>query len=245
MQLAEKSSPLVDFQDVNFSYKGSKQDVLHKVNVIFRSHSFYFLTGDSGMGKTSFLKLIYNGLLPTTGNISVFGINTKNLNINSLPDFRQQIGIVQQNCELFEHLTIQENVALALKLQGVTAKKANMYAEELLAWSGLGDYLKRFSKELSEGQKQRVAVARAVIREPKLLLADEPTGNVDEAQSKRLIGLFKELVKMGTTVIIATHNRQLVASKGYTEYRLRHGDLREYSALRGTSSLTAQLMRKA
>jgi len=79
MQLAEESSPLVDFQNVNFSYKGSKQDVLHKVNVTFRSHSFYFLTGDSGMGKTSFLKLIYNGLLPTAGNISVFGVNTKNL----------------------------------------------------------------------------------------------------------------------------------------------------------------------
>lgn len=245
MQLADESSLLVDFQDVNFSYKKSKQDILRNVSVVFRSHSFYFLTGDSGMGKTSFLKLIYNGLLPTSGNISVFGLNTKNLNIDTLPAFRQQIGIVHQNCELFEHLTIQENVALALKLQGVTTKKANIYAEELLAWSGLGDYLNRFSKELSEGQKQRVAVARAVIRRPKLLLADEPTGNVDEAQSKRLIGLFKELVKMGTTVIIATHNRQLVSSKGYTEYRLRNGEIREYNALRGTSSLTAQLMRKA
>ncbi len=245
MQLAEKSSPLVDFQDVNFSYKGFNQDILRNVNVVFMSHSFYFLTGDSGMGKTSFLKLIYSGLFPTSGKIDVFGTNTKDLNINTLPSFRQQIGIVQQNCELFEHLTIQENVALTLKLQGVTTKKANIYAEELLAWSGLGGYLRRFSKELSQGQKQRVAVARAVIRKPRLLLADEPTGNVDEAQSKRLIGLFKELVKMGTTVIIATHNRQLVASKGYTEYRLRHGDLREYSALRGTSSLTAQLMRKA
>ena len=243
MQLAEESPPLVVFDDVSFSYKGSRQSILINVSIAFRSHGFYFLTGDSGMGKTSCLKLIYSGLLPTSGNITVLGVNTKDLNIYTLPAFRQQIGIVQQDCGLFEHLNIQENVALALKLQGTSAKKANVYAHELLAWVGLGDYLKRFSKELSEGQKQRVAVARAVIRRPKLLLADEPTGNVDEVQSKRLIDLFKELVKMGTTVVIATHNRQLVVSKGYCEYRLRDGELRQYNSLRGTSSLTAQLMR--
>lgn len=245
MQLAEGQYPLVDFDDVSFSYKGSKQNILKNVSVIFRSHEFYFLTGDSGMGKTSCLKLIYSGLLPTSGNITVLGVNTKDLNIYTLPAFRHQIGIVQQDCELFEHLNIQENVALALKLQGTSIRKANLYAEELLAWVGLGDYLKRFSKELSEGQKQRVAVARAVIRRPKLLLADEPTGNVDEAQSKRLIDLFKELVKMGTTVIIATHNRLLVSSKGYCEYRLRDGSLHQQNPLKGTSSLTAQLMRMA
>ncbi len=245
MQVAEGSYPLVDFEDVSFFYKGFKQSILINVSVVFKSHGFYFLTGDSGMGKTSFLKLIYSGLLPTSGNIKVLGVNTKDLNINTLPDFRQQIGIVQQDCELFEHLNIQENVALALKLQGTSTKKANVYAHELLAWVGLGDHLKRFSKELSEGQKQRVAVARAVIRRPKLLLADEPTGNVDEAQSKRLINLFKELVKMGTTVIIATHNRQLVALKGYSEYRLRDGELLQCNPLKGTSSLTAQLMRMA
>ncbi len=245
MQFAEGSYPLVDFDDVSFSYKGFKQNILKNVSVIFRSHEFYFLTGDSGMGKTSFMKLIYSGLLPTTGNITVLGINTKDLNIYTLPAFRQQIGIVQQDCELFEHLNIQENVALSLKLQEVDSKRANLYAEELLAWVGLGDHLKRFSKELSEGQKQRVAVARAVIRRPKLLLADEPTGNVDEAQSKRLIDLFKELVKMGTTVIIASHNRLLVSSKGYCEYRLRDGSLYQQNPLKGTSSLTAQLMRMA
>lgn len=245
MQLAEGSYPLVDFDDVSFSYKGSKQHILKNVSVIFKSHGFYFLTGDSGMGKTSFLKLIYSGLLPTSGNIKVLGVNTKDLNINTLADFRQQIGIVQQDCELFEHLNIQENVALSLRLQGMSVKKANLYAEELLAWVGLGDFLQRFSKELSEGQKQRVAVARAVIRRPKLLLADEPTGNVDETQSKRLINLFKELVKMGTTIIIATHNRLLVSSKGYTEYHLRDGSLYKQNPLKGTSSLTAQLMRMA
>lgn len=245
MQLAEGSYPLVDFDDVSFSYKGSKQNILKNVSAIFKSHEFYFLTGDSGMGKTSFLKLIYSSLLPTSGNVKVLGVNTKDLNIYTLPDFRQQIGIVQQDCELFEHLNIQENVALSLRLQGVSVKKANLYAEELLAWAGLGDFLQRFSKELSEGQKQRVAVARAVIRRPKLLLADEPTGNVDETQSKRLIDLFKELVKMGTTIIIATHNRLLVSSKGYCEYRLRDGGLYQQNPLKGTSSLTAQLMRMA
>lgn len=243
MRITEESFPIVSFKKVSFSYKGSKQNILQNINTVFMSHTFYFLTGNSGVGKTSFLKLIYNALLPTNGNINVLGVDTKDLNIYSRPAFRQQIGIVQQDCELFEHLNIQENVALVLNLQGFSAKKSNIYAEDLLAWTGLGEYLKRFPRELSDGQKQRVAIARAVIRKPKILLADEPTGNVDESQSKRLINLFKELVKMGTTVIVATHNRQLVTSKGYCELRLRDGELREYNPLRGTSSLTAQLMR--
>ncbi len=245
MSIAKESLPLIDFQDVSFSYKNFKQEILKNVSVVFNSHAFYFLTGNSGMGKTSFLKLIYNGLLPTSGSINVLGIDTKSLNMHTRSAFRQQIGIVLQDCELFEHLNVQENVALVLKLQGYATKKANNYAEELLAWVGLGDFLKRFSKELSEGQKQRVAVARAVIRKPKILLADEPTGNVDETQSKRLIDLFKELVKMGTTVIVATHNRQLVASKEYCEYRLKDGELMRFSSLREHSSLNEQFMRMA
>ncbi len=245
MQLTQNASPIVEFDKVSFAYKGASQTILNNISAQFMSHEIYFLTGESGAGKTSFLKLIYNGLLPTSGKIRVLETNTCDLNIETLPEFRQQIGIVQQECELFEHLNVLDNVALALKLQHVGVKKSNKYAEELLAWAGLGDYIKRYPKELSDGQKQRVSIARAVIRRPKLLLADEPTGNVDEAQSRRLINLFKELVKMGTTVIIATHNRYLVAAQGHSEYRLKSGALYRQSALRGTSSLTVQLMRLA
>ena len=245
MRLNHKAYPIVEFDNVSFAYNSSSQYVLKNTNAQFMSHEIYFLTGASGAGKTSFLKLIYSGLLPTAGKIRVLETNTCDLNIKTLPAFRQQIGIVQQECELFEHLNVLDNVALALKLQGVGVKKSNTYAEELLAWAGLGDYIKRYPKELSDGQKQRVSIARAVIRRPKLLLADEPTGNVDETQSKRLINLFKELVKMGTTVIIATHNRHLVATQGHTEYSLKTGELYQQNALKGTSSLTAQLMRMA
>ncbi len=245
MKICQGAYPIVEFDKVNFSYRGTSQNVLKNINVEFMSHEIYFLTGESGAGKTSFLKLIYSGLQPTTGSIKVLQTNTCDLNIHSLSTFRQQIGIVQQQCELFEHLNVIENVSLVLKLQGVNHKTANNYAEELLAWAGLGDYLKRYPKELSDGQKQRVSIARAVIRRPKLLLADEPTGNVDDNQSKRLINLFRELVKMGTTVIIATHNRHLVAAKGHTEYRIKNGEIYQQNSLKGTSSLTAQLMRRA
>lgn len=245
MSIVKESLPLIDFKNVSFSYTNSKQEILKSVNIAFNSHGFYFLTGDSGMGKTSFLKLIYNELLPTSGTINVLGLDTRSLTIYTRSVFRQQIGIVLQDCELFEHLSIQENVALVLRIQGEAAKKAGTYAEELLAWVGLGDFLKRFPKELSEGQKQRAAVARAVIRKPKILLADEPTGNVDETQSKRLMDLFKELVKMGTTVIVATHNHQLVSSKKYCEYRLKDGVLMRVNSLREHSSLNEQFVRMA
>lgn len=245
MSHSEQSLPLINFQNVSFSYKNSSQEILKEVNVSFKSHAFYFLTGNSGMGKTSFLKLIYNALKPTSGSISVLGVDTKTLNMHTRSVFRQQIGIVLQDCELFEHLNAQENVALVLKLQGYNPKKANAYAEELLDWVGLGDCLKRFSNELSEGQKQRVAVARAVIRKPKILIADEPTGNVDEAQSKRLMNLFEELVKMGTTVVVATHNRQLVASKEYYEYHLKNGEIRKINSFREDSCLNEQFTRTA
>lgn len=243
--LKNDSLPVVKFDNVSFSYKGSSQIILKNINVKFMSHKLYFLTGESGAGKTSFLKLIYSGLQPTKGNIIVLHTNTRDLSIQTMPIFRQQIGIVQQQCELFEHLNILDNVSLVLKLQKMNAKQANIYAEELLAWVGLGDLLKRYPKELSDGQKQRASIARAVIRRPKLLLADEPTGNVDEEQSKRLINLFQELAKMGTTVIIATHNRQLVTSKGHGEYRLRNSEIYHKNPLKGSSSLTAQLMRMA
>lgn len=237
--------PVVEFENVNFSYPGSSHIVLKDINVKFYSHKLYFLTGESGAGKTSFLKLIYSGLQPKTGNIIALQTNTRDFNIQTLPVFRQQIGIVQQQCELFEHLNILDNVSLVLRLQKVNKKQADVYAEELLAWVGLGDFLKRYPKELSDGQKQRASIARAVIRRPKLLIADEPTGNVDDVQSKRLINLFHELAKMGATVIIATHNRQLVASKGYGEYRIRNSEIHHKNSLKGSSSLTAQLMRMA
>lgn len=224
---------MISFQDVSFAYPNSKQDILKNVSISFKSHALYFLTGDSGVGKSSFLKLIYNDLSPTSGTIHVLGVNTQNLTMHTRAIFRQQIGIVLQECELFEHLNIQENVALVLKIQGVSSKKAASYAQDLLAWVGLGDYLHYFPKQLSAGQKQRVAVARAVIRKPRILIADEPTGSIDAIQSVRIMNLFKELVKTGTTIIMTTHNHQLVSSKEY-HYNLHDGKLKQGKAQRKT-----------
>ncbi|MCE2716080.1 MAG: cell division ATP-binding protein FtsE [Pseudomonadota bacterium] len=227
-------SPLIQFQNVSFSYSHSAQEILKNVSISFNSHAFYFLTGDSGSGKSSFLKLMYNELLPTHGSINVLGVDTRNLTIQTRALFRQQIGIVLQECELFDHLNVEENVALVLKLQGISSKKAKTYTKDLLDWAGLGDYLHYFPKQLSAGQKQRVAVARAVIRKPKILLADEPTGNVDDVQSKRLMDLFKELVKTGTTIIMTTHNRQLVNSSDCFQYILHHGKIKQTNELRNS-----------
>lgn len=208
------------------------QEILKNISISFKSHMFYFLTGDSGAGKSSFLKLIYNQLLPTSGTINVLGVDTKNLTMHTRATFRQQIGIVLQESELFEHLNVEENVALVLKLQGFSSKKAVSYAQDLLAWADLGNYLNYFPRQLSEGQKQRVAVARAVIKKPKILLADEPTGNVDTTQAKRLMDLFKELVKTGTTIIMTTHNNQLITSNEYHQYNLQNGTIKQSNILR-------------
>lgn len=216
---------LIQFKDVDFRYKNQPSNLLNKVSCTFHSHNFYLLTGDSGSGKTSFLKLIYRDLLPTSGEIYVLGTNTKNLNLTSITSFRQQIGIIQQNSQLFEHLTIKENVSLPLKIMQHHKYNPEVYAMELIEWVELGEYAKCYPRELSAGQRLRIAVAQAVIKKPKIILADELTGNIDEEQSTRLMSLFHELTKNGTTVILSTNNRSFASFKGLCEARIRNGNV--------------------
>ena len=213
---------MVRFENVGLRY-GPGPEVLKDLTFRIDPTSFQFLTGPSGAGKTSLLRLLFLALKPTRGLIGVFGRDTAALTRTELPDIRRRIGIVFQDFRLLGHLTTFENVALPLRVLG--REEANYRAEvtELLRWVGLGERIHAFPQVLSGGEKQRAAIARAVISRPELLLADEPTGNVDPHLAKRLLRLFIELHKSGTSVLIATHDialmdlydaRRLVLSDG-------------------------------
>lgn len=215
---------MVRFSNLVLRY-GEGFPVFRGLNFSFNAGAFYFLTGSSGVGKSSFLKLIYREVSPTSGTVTVFGRDLSTLNAAELPYFRQRMGLVFQDCRLIEHLTVLDNVCLALRITGTPYKKAKIFAQELLDWVGLSTHMNEYPKALSDGQKQRVAIARAVITKPLLLLADEPTGNVDEVAAFKLMYLFEELNKTGTTVILATHNRSIVNEFAYPELMLERGQI--------------------
>lgn len=215
---------IVRFDQVGLVYPGGHH-VLHGLSHSFHVGSFTFLTGVSGAGKTSLLKLMYRGALATEGTVRVFSRDVSKLSAGDLPPFRQRIGIVFQDCRLIPHLSVLDNVALALLISQNDLRSARQHAQELLEWVGLGQHLNDMPAILSDGQKQRVAIARAVINRPLLLLADEPTGNLDYESGYRLLRLFEELNKIGTTIIIATHNKNLIAEFNYPELELYQGRL--------------------
>ncbi len=200
----------VRLQNVQLRY-GDGPVVLRDVNFALSPGSFHFLTGGSGAGKTSLLGLMYLALQPTRGQVTLFGDDAASLPRRRLPELRRKIGVVFQDFRLLNHLSAFDNVALPLRLQGMPEEQLRRHVTELLAWVGLADHMAARPPLLSGGQQQRIAIARAVIARPSLLLADEPTGNVDDAIARRLLYLFAELNRMGTTVVIATHNPRLLA----------------------------------
>jgi len=220
----EIDEPIVRFENVGLRY-GLGPEVLQDVSFSLAPGSFHFLLGESGAGKSSLLKLIYLALRPTRGLISQFGKDIATTPRDQLPALRRRIGVVFQEFRLLNHLSTFDNVALPLRVAGAKRSDVKKHVTELLTWVGLKDHMKARPPTLSGGQQQRVAIARAVISRPRLLLADEPTGNVDDAMGYRLIHLFEELNRLGTTVIIATHNRQLVKRLGCGEMRLADGRL--------------------
>jgi len=209
--LADSGSSIVSLQNVGLRY-GKGREVLRDVNLELTAGSFQFLTGPSGAGKTSLLRMLFLTKRPTRGLISMFGRDIATLPRRSLPEIRRKIGVVFQDFRLLDHLTTYENIALPLRVAGKNPKEYRDNVLELLDWVGLADYADAFPPLLSGGEQQRVAIARAVITQPDLLLADEPTGNVDPAMAQRLLRLFAELNKFGTTIVIATHDTSLIAS---------------------------------
>lgn len=218
---------MVRFENVGLRY-GLGPEVLRDLTFELESGAFHFLVGPSGAGKSSLLQLLYLARRPTRGLITLFDRSVWKVPRRELPALRQRIGVVFQDFRLFDHLSAFDNVALPLRLKGAKETEIRKHVSELLTWVELGDHLDALPPTLSGGQKQRVAIARAVIARPRLLLADEPTGNVDDRIAMRLLHLFVELHKMGTTVVIATHNLELVSRFRYPELRLENGEIKQF-----------------
>jgi cell division transport system ATP-binding protein len=209
---------------VGLSYGGGPE-ILKDVSFALEPQSFHFLTGPSGAGKTSLLRLMFVALKPSRGLISLFGKNTSALSRAELPTIRRRIGVVFQDFRLIDHLSVFENVALPLRVQGAAEKTYRKDVEDLIDWVGLKHHARSFPPVLSGGEQQRVAIARAVVTKPELIIADEPTGNVDPALAHRLLHLFLELNRSGTTVFIASHDEGLIAQARKPVLRLAEGRL--------------------
>jgi len=204
---------MIKFEHVGLRY-GVGPEVLTEVNFNLNPGSFHFLSGPSGAGKTSLMSLLYLGQKPTRGLMTMFGQNVGQLNRKELKLLRQRIGVVFQDFRLLSHMSAFDNIALPLRINGQSEKEIKKNVEELMEWVGLGDHQHMLPDTMSGGQQQRIAVARAVITRPQLLLADEPTGNLDDEIGLRLMNLFDQLNRMGTTVVIASHNTALIEKFG-------------------------------
>ena len=222
---------MVRFENVGMRY-GTGPEVLRDVTLDLPAGSFHFLTGPSGAGKTTLLRLMYLAERPTRGLISLFGEDISRMKRRDLADFRRRIGVVFQDFRLLPHLSAFDNVALPLRVAGVSEERVKKNVTELLEWVGLADKINARPPTLSGGQQQRVAIARAVIARPALLLADEPTGNVDDVMAVRLLRLFEELNRFCTTLVLATHNEALATQPRYHRLHIVDGELmRETGAM--------------
>jgi cell division transport system ATP-binding protein len=223
----DRGEAVVRFENVGLRY-GLGPEILHDLTFRIEPHSFQFLTGPSGAGKTSLLRLLFLSLRPTRGLVTQFGQDVATLSKDALATLRRRIGIVFQDFRLLDHMTTYENVALPLRVMGRDEASYRDEVMELLDWVGLGERLDALPPVLSGGEKQRAAIARAVIARPQLLLADEPTGNVDPSLAQRLLRLFIELNKSGTAVVIATHDIALMDQYDARRLVLHHGSLHIY-----------------
>jgi cell division transport system ATP-binding protein len=222
-------TPMVRFDGVGLSYGSggnpAAPEVLRDLSFSLADGSFNWLLGASGAGKTSLLRLMYLALRPTCGRLTILGTDIEAAERRHLPRLRRRIGVVFQDFRLLPHLSAFENVALPLRIAGRPEGQIRADAGEMLRWVGLARQAEARPAQLSGGEQQRVAIARAVVGRPNLLLADEPTGNLDDVQAQRLLQLLEELNRLGTTVVVATHNDALVNRHSAPVLRLLRGHL--------------------
>ncbi|MBS1181052.1 MAG: ftsE [Proteobacteria bacterium] len=218
---------MIRFENVGLRY-GTGREVLSDLTFSIAPHSFQFLTGPSGAGKTTLIRLLFLNLKPTRGLMSIFGRDTALLRRADMPSLRRRIGVVFQDFRLLDHLTTYENVALPYRVLGKDEASYRADVADLLDWVGLGDRKHVYPPVLSGGEKQRAAIARALITKPEFLLADEPTGNVDPPLARRLLRLFLELNRLGTAVLIATHDIGLMDQLDARRMVLEGGHLEIY-----------------
>ncbi len=199
---------MIEFDAASYSYTGG--ELLSEMSLTITPGAFYFITGPSGSGKTTFLKMCYGSLIPNSGGLQIFGHNLREMTRDDIALMRRNIGVIHQDCQFIDHLNVTENITLPLSVSGQEKLNDNLNLKELLSWVGLKGRAGALPPELSGGERQRAALARAVINSPEIILADEPTGNVDWEMSQRLLQLLIELNKMGKTVLMASHDLSLI-----------------------------------
>ena len=219
------ANTLLSLEQIYHRYSISR-DIFNDITLNIGEGDFYCVTGSSGAGKSTFLKLLASSLKPTSGNSSFNGSNLNNIAQNKLYHVKRQIGFVFQDFRLLPHLTTYENVALPLKVQNKKEKNYKKDVMELLNWVNLEHCTHSYPNYLSGGEQQRAAIARAVITSPKLILADEPTGNVDNENTKKILSLFNEMNKLGTTVIIATHDENVLSQSRATVIEIENNKIK-------------------
>ena len=210
---------MIEFDAASYSYTGG--ELLSEMSLTITPGAFYFITGPSGSGKTTFLKMCYGSLIPNSGGLQIFGHNLREMTRDDIALMRRNIGVIHQDCQFIDHLNVTENITLPLSVSGQEKLNDKLNLKELLTWVGLKGRAGALPPELSGGERQRAALARAVINSPEIILADEPTGNVDWEMSQRLLQLLIELNKMGKTVLMASHDLSLIRlAKSHVQARV-------------------------
>jgi cell division transport system ATP-binding protein len=214
---------MVEFKNISYSY--SKESGIYDIDLNVQDGEFCFLVGPTGSGKTSLLKMIYFDILPSIGEINVLGYNSSKTKRNKVHRLRKKIGVIFQDYKLLQQRTVYENIALPLHINGVGRKKIKDNVEEALELADLANYQNKYPIELSGGEQQRVCIARAIVKNPELILADEPTGNLDPAAAHKILKILEQINKEGTTVVMATHNYKLISNRDYRIIELKAGSL--------------------
>ena len=212
---------MIDFENITYNY--SHQSGVYDIDLEIQDNEFCFLVGPTGSGKTTLLKLLYFDLFPQKGNVNVLSYSSKNVKKSSIHKIRKKIGVVFQDYKLLKQRTVYENIALPLHINGLGRKKIKQLVREALDLTELSHYSKKFPDELSGGEQQRVCIARAIVKNPDIILADEPTGNLDPTTGHKILKIFEQINKEGTCVVMATHNYKLISDKTYRVIELNEG----------------------